>query len=78
MRLDGWKYMQSVTLAYSMLNLELQTSIVPPLAGNDKRHKMNSNNNKLKHPIYQLRTLQECLTEQLRYIQAKYNLSDKL
>ena len=36
-----------------MLYLELKISILPPLEGNDKRHKMNSNNNRLKHLIYQ-------------------------
>ena len=42
---DGWKDIQSVKSARSMLYLELKTSIVPPLEENDRRHKMNSNNN---------------------------------
>ena len=54
LRLDGWKVMQSVKSACSMLYLELKTSILPPLEGNDKWHKINSNNNRLKRPIYQL------------------------
>ena len=37
-----------------MLYLELKTSILNSLERNGKRSKMNSNNNRLKHPIYQL------------------------
>ena len=47
-------WLQSVESACSMLYLELKTNILPPLEGNDKRDKINSNNNRLKRPIYQL------------------------
>ena len=50
MRLDGWKDIQSVKSTSSMLYLELIS-----LNDNDKKHKMNTNNNRLKRPIYQLR-----------------------
>ena len=53
MRVYGWKDMQSAKSASSMLYLELKTSILPPLEANDKRHKLNSNNNRLKRTIYQ-------------------------
>ena len=42
--LNGWKHIESVKSAYSMLYLEPKTSILPPFEGNDKRHKMISNN----------------------------------
>ena len=42
--LSGWKHIESVKSAYSMLYLEPKTSILPPFEGNDKRHKMISNN----------------------------------
>ena len=42
------------TICKIMLYLVFKTIILLPLEGNDKRHKMNSNNNRLKHPIYQL------------------------
>ena len=54
MRLDGWNDIHSVKSTCSMLYLELKTSILPPLEGNDKMHKMNSNNYRIKRPIYQL------------------------
>ena len=54
MRLDVWNDIQSVKATCSMLYLELKTSILLPLECNDKRHKLNSNNNMLKRPIYQL------------------------
>ena len=45
MRLDGWKDIQSVKSACSVLYVELKTSILPSLKENAKRQKMNSNNN---------------------------------
>ena len=54
MRLDGWNDIQSVKSTCSILYLELKTSILLPLENNDKRHKLNSNNNMLKRPIYQI------------------------
>ena len=40
----GWKNMHSVKSACSMSYLEFKTRILPRLEGNDKCHKMNSNN----------------------------------
>ena len=42
------------TICKIVLYLVFKTIILLPLEGNDKRHKMNSNNNRLKHPFYQL------------------------
>ena len=48
------------------------------MRGNDKRHKMNSNNNRLKHPIYQLHYLGGCATfmqSMMNQLVGVYNLS---
>ena len=68
MKLDGWRNVQSVKSASSMLYLERRTSIRPFLEENQKRHKMNSNNNRLKRPIYQLRSK---MFKKLCYINAR-------
>ena len=55
-----------------MLYLELKTSILPLLEGNDKRQKMNSN----KIGLNVLSTnYTSKMFEQLRYIHSKYNKS---
>ena len=50
----GWNDIQFVNSTCSVLYFKLKTSLLPPLEGNDKKHKTNSNNNKLERPIYKL------------------------
>ena len=41
-RLDGRQTIQSVILAWSILYSELKAKVLPPLEGDNKRHKINT------------------------------------